>query len=166
MKTLRLLTLSLLTLSLVAACGGGNAPDPDKDPLDNAEGMGNNCEQNCAQFEKEVKKFNEDMIRDAGCEVGPAPGEIQDGQATGTIDGGSEYFCPNRAATDAFAEATANKSQKHKDALNRWKENCPCWVRLYPCTMCAGVPPGGLCPTEFYTKEDCVAKGGVPQDGE
>jgi len=163
MKKLHLLFVTILTVSLLSACGGG---DPDPNPSGDAPGMGNDCEQNCAKYEKDVKERNEKMIRDAGCEVGPHAGEITDGQATGTIDGGSEYFCPNKAATDALAEALPNKSKKHRDAIKKWKDNCPCWVQLYPCTLCAGVPPGGLCPTEFHIKEDCIAKGGVPSGDE
>jgi hypothetical protein len=160
MKKFTLFLSVLLSLTLITACGG--PVDPDKVPLDNSSGMGaNSCEQECNQFKKELDKHEDAMLSDAGCEKGMQEGELNDGQATGTLGSGTSYFCPDRTATNTFAEAVSDKSRAHKKALKAYNDNCPCMVQLFQCSICSEGTSANLCIPTFSTKEECEAKGGT-----
>ncbi len=163
MKKFQILFIFLISLTLLTACGGANNSDPDADPLDEGSAMGRSCEEQCEEYGSLVKKLSEQMIRDAGCEVGARDGELETGQSTGTIDGGSEYFCPDEKSTNAFAEATDSMSSRHKKALKNYKEKCPCMVQLFQCSgVCQPGTAKNLCILEFLGKEECLKRGGVP----
>jgi hypothetical protein len=160
MNKLTLTTSLFLTLTILTGCGGD--VDPNEDPLDTASGMGSNsCQQECNKLSKDVSKYEDSMLSDAGCEKKEYDGELTDGQATGLLASGTSYFCPNASATNKLAEAVSDKSRKHKKALEAYNASCPCMIQLYACHICANVGPGGLCLPEFMTKEECAQKGGT-----
>ncbi len=166
MKSIKFILSGVVSLVFISACGNNEVIDPDKDALDNSPSMSEtSCQSSCTQFEKELEKHENTMLANAGCGNGAQEGELLDGQATGILSTGTSYFCPNRAATDKLAEAVSDKTNAHEKALKSYKDNCPCMLQLFQCSICAEGSTNNFCVPSFFTKEECEAKGGYVLGG-
>ena len=159
-------------------------PDvPDVDDLGGAlEGgsmagePGDNCQALCDSLDKQINDLLDERAREiiesAGCVPGPAsPGS--DPAASGSMfSSNTQYHCPTQSSVEKLGEKSAeaknnpNAKDRQIDKLKKQREeNCPCatvMVQVKQCVVCAGVPPGGLCPTHFVVSvEECNELGGV-----
>lgn len=174
---LTLASFGLLLSGLIligAACPSQQPSEPDLGgPMEGGSMAEGSCETLCNSLEAKkdrlLKQKAEELVKGAGCELGKGAGA-----ASGTMFGGVDYNCPDQASAERLGQANQDykdnprRSDLDKEIDDTQKEidaNCPCepeMVQVVPCSICAGVPPGGLCPTYFYTEEECIAKGGTP----
>jgi len=174
--------LVVVALAGAAGCPKKDAPRdvPDVDDLGGIlEGgsmvgePGDNCQALCDELNKQINDLLDrrarGIIESAGCVPGPAPAG-SDPAATGQMfSSNTEYHCPSQSSAVKLGEKSAeaknnpNSVDRQIDKLKKQRdENCPCFVQVKQCVVCAGVPPGGLCPTHFVVSvEECNELGGV-----
>lgn len=157
--------------------GGGGANDgaagdgrPQEVAAAFTEADGGVACDRCDALLQEIDRLRQPRIKalfeGAGCSLGS--GSTGFTGISNWLGVNQEWNCPNQAAAESLGEAIQDAKENPsrideeiRDLIDLYETNCPCMQLLHQCVVCAGVQPGGLCPTHFVTsKEECDQLGG------
>jgi len=182
-KTLKFAVLLFIPLILIGISCTPATPDADAPAeaditdLSDAELEAMDCQTLCNILETRLSELRRDktkaiLSKATGCHYG-TPAEGTSPHTKGEMFSGNPYYCDNQSAAEALGRAL-EEDKKSDDKLDKEideikdmiEEHCTnCMVLVHQCIVCAGTPPGGLCPTYFVTsKEECDEKGGEFQE--